>query len=174
VQTGDQVSYKEWTTIKLPVINEDLTAFLYRSKPGASWRTSPKAMVLINSLAAFPPRHVRVVNLSNKIVTFQLDGAAPFPVNPSEFKVLPTTKPDYCTYSVAFKQGAEWVIIASQQAATMQGDARVNLVAYDTDSSSPRDTVPVRLQSFYELPPPPEPPADGKPQVTPTQGSEAS
>ena len=164
VQTGDQISYKEWTTIKLPVVNEDLTAFLYRSKPGASWRDSPKVLVLNNSLVAFPPRHIRVVNLSNKVVAYQLDGAEPFAVQPSEFKILPTTKPDYCSYSVAFSQGEEWVTIASHQAATLQGDARVNLVAYDTDSNSPRNTVPVRLQSFYELPPPPKPPVDGTPQ----------
>lgn len=170
-QTGDQISYKEWTTIKLPVVNEDLTAFIYRSKPGASWRISPKALVLNNSLAAFPPLHIRVVNLSNKIVAFKLDGAAPFAVKPSEFKILPTTKPDYTSYSVAFSQGAEWVSIASHQAATLKGVARVNLVAYDADSSAPRDTVPVRLQSFYELPPPPappKPPADGTPATAAT------
>lgn len=175
VKTDDQTSYKEWTAIKLPVTQEDLTAMLYRSKPGASWRNSPKSLVLSNGLAAFPPHSVRVINLSTKVMVFQLDGAKPFAVNPTHFKVLPATNPEFCSYTVAFRnKGNELEFIAQSQAATMQGDSRVNLVAYDTDSSAPSDQVPVRLQSFYELPPPPPKPAKPTANGTPGDAAESS
>ena len=168
---GEEITYKDWTTVKLPAGLDDLSVFLYRSSPRASWRKSPNAVVLNNNLLSFPARHIRLINFSEKQIAFQIEKSPAIHLAAKQVKIVPAGSAKYCTYSVAYKDGEEVRIIAQHQACTMHGDTRVNLVAYDTDSatSPARGQGPVNLKCFYELPPPPKPPpvpVSGSPPAT--------
>lgn len=150
--TGGETTYKEWTTVKLPVMNEDLAVFLYRSSPGASWRNSPRAIVLRNGPQAFPAHHVRLINLSRKTLLFQLENAKTLSLGPMEFRVVPAGQGEYYSYSVAYKEGDKLQIVARQQACCMRADSRINLVAYESDTAVKCGRLPVTLRRFNELP----------------------
>ena len=156
IEAGGEATYREWTTVKLPVMNEELAVFLYRSGPNASWRKSPQSMVLRNGPLAFPARHVRLVNLSKQVLIFRIGDAKAFCLQPMEVKVTPAGQSEYCSYSAAYKDGENLQIVARQQACTMHADSRVNLVAYDSDTAAKSGRPPVTLRRFYELPTPPK------------------
>ena len=156
IESGGETAYREWTTVKLPVMNEELAVFLYRSGPSSSWRKSPQSMVLRNGPLAFPARHFRLVNLSKRVLTFRIEDATAFSLQPMEVKVLPAGQREYCSYSAAYKDGENLKIVAQQQACSMHADSRVTLVAYDSDTAAKSGRPPVTLRRFYELPTPPK------------------
>lgn len=69
-QSGDDVSYKNFTSVQLPKKMDPYTVLMARQPKHRTWK-SPQRMVLSDSKVKFPLGSVRVVNLSDRPVVVQ-------------------------------------------------------------------------------------------------------
>ncbi|NWK56572.1 hypothetical protein HW115_13200 [Verrucomicrobiaceae bacterium N1E253] len=153
LQSGEDISYKKYTSAQLPPVIGEYTVFMARQPKHKTWK-EPQRLILSDSEARFPKGAVRVVNLADRPVYIQKGKKVLGHLAPRKSvvikKALNAKQPEVISLWYTHK-GRK--VPAFRRALNYQDDQRLNIAC----TYVPKRSRPLLSQLFLTAKPLPKP-----------------
>lgn len=153
IQSGEDTSYKSFTSVTLPKKIDPYTVFLARQPKRKTWN-SPQQVVLSDSIARFPLGSARVVNMSDRPVIIQRGKKLVGVLKPGKSATLKKAlKPKQADPIMLIYKDKGRKQITFRRALNYPEDKRINIVC----SYAPKRSKPLLSHLFVSSEPLPSP-----------------